>query len=64
MTESHLGERVTLCGRVYEITGVTAMSVKPRLVYLEDVETREQVVVEAREFAGGPKRSSGPPQLR
>jgi hypothetical protein len=51
MTELRLGERVTLSGRVYKITGVTAMSVKPRLVFLEHVQTGELIVVNARDLS-------------
>jgi hypothetical protein len=63
MTELRLGERVTLHGRVYEITGFTAMSVKPRLVFLKDVKTREHVTVNARDLSTPKLRAVRPGHL-
>jgi hypothetical protein len=42
-----IGERVTLNGRDYEIVGLTAMSVKPKRVFLRDLETGDQIEVTA-----------------
>ena len=50
MTELRIGEQVTLNGRAFEIMGITAMSVKPKRVFLRDVETGEQVDVLADEL--------------
>lgn len=45
-----IGERVRLDGRDFEIVGFTAMSVKPKRVFLRDLETGEQADVLADEL--------------
>jgi len=47
MDELHIGDRVTLGGRVFFVRGVSPMSALPCWVHLEDAETGEEVQVDA-----------------
>ena len=43
MTDIHVGDDVTLRGRVLRIRGISPMSASPRRVLLEDLETGESI---------------------
>ena len=42
-----LGDRITLNERSFEVVGLTPMSVRPRRVFLLDLQTNQQLGVEA-----------------
>jgi hypothetical protein len=43
MTEIHVGDDVTLRGRVLRVRGISPMSASPRRVLLEDLDTGESL---------------------
>jgi len=43
MTDIHVGDDVTLRGRVLRVRGISPMSASPRRVLLEDLETGESL---------------------
>jgi hypothetical protein len=43
MTDIHVGDDVTLRGRILRIRGISPMSASPRRVLLEDLETGESI---------------------
>ena len=43
MTEIHVGDDVTLRGRVLRVRGISPMSASPRRVLLEEIETGESI---------------------
>lgn len=47
MDELHIGDRVTLGGRVFFVRGISPMSAVPCRVHLEDAETGEEVEADA-----------------
>lgn len=47
MDDLHIGDRVTLGGRVFFVRGVSPMSAVPCRVHLEDAETGEEVEADA-----------------
>ena len=50
MDELHIGDRVTLGGRVFFVRGISPISVVPCRVHLEDAETGEEVEADADEL--------------
>lgn len=46
MTELHIGEHVSLRGRVLVVRGFTPQSVSPPRIHLEDVETGESLEIQ------------------
>ena len=59
MRELPIGERVVLNGRAFEVTGFTAASVRPQRAFLKDVETGEELVVDAASLNVGSEPNPG-----
>jgi hypothetical protein len=60
MAELHIGERVSLGGRVLVVRGFTPQSVSPSRVHLQDIETGESLEVQMDKLAAETLKVSRP----